>query len=225
MTSPAVKTLSVVIADSQPIFVEGLQHVLSLGDSQYRFDIRGTVSSLTDLQPLLAQERPDLLLLDMMLLGGEMATVLGSLRKAYAHLRLLLFTYNDDVRLLKAAFRGGADGVLLKSATADALFLAVSDAVAGKTHIGPGLTLNEQMAGLGMDPTLPDTRLARKYGLTRREIEVLRYIAQVMSNKEIAQQLYISDQTVSVHRKNIMRKLRVNNTASVVKIALENHLV
>ncbi|MCS7037025.1 MAG: response regulator transcription factor [Saprospiraceae bacterium] len=225
MTSPAVRTLSVVIADPQPIFVEGLQQALSLGSSHYRFDIRGVAAQFSDLSPLLFQEQPNLLLLDIMLLGGEVAQSLAGLRKAYPYGRILLFTYNDDVRLLKAALRGGADGVILKSASAEEVFSAVEEILSGKTYLGPGLTLNEHMAGLGMDPTLPDTRFARKYGLTRREMEVLRYIAQVMSNKEIAQQLFISDQTVSVHRKNIMRKLKVNNTASVVKIALENHLV
>ncbi len=225
MTTSAVRTLSVVIADSQPIFVEGLQQALASGSGHHRFEVRGVVSQLSDLLPLLSEEQPNLLLLDITLLGGEVANTLSSLRKTYPYGRILLFTYNDDVRLLKAAFRGGADGVLPKSVFADDLFCAIEAVLMGKTHLGPGLTLNEQMAGLGMDPTLPDTRFARKYGLTRREMEVLRYIAQVMSNKEIAQQLFISDQTVSVHRKNIMRKLKVNSTAGVVKIALENHLV
>jgi DNA-binding NarL/FixJ family response regulator len=225
MTSPAVRTLSIVIADPQPIFVEGLQQALALGSGHHRFDIRGVASQLTDLSPILAQKQPNLLIVDITLLGGEVAHAIAGLRKVYPYGRILVFTYNDDVRLLKAAFRGGADGILLKSASAEELFHAMEEVLSGKTHLGSGLTLNEHMAGLGMDPTLPETRFARKYGLTRREMEVLRYIAQVMSNKEIAQQLFISDQTVSVHRKNIMRKLKVNNTASVVKIALENHLV
>ncbi len=225
MTSPAVRTLSIVIADPQPIFVEGLQQVLSLGNEQWRFEVREVVADLTALTPVLAQESPQLLLLDMMLLGGQLAQTLASIRKSNPSVSILLFTYNDDVRLLKAALRGGADGVLLKSSSPEELFHGISEVLSGRTYLGPGLTLNEQIAGLGMDPTLPETRFARKYGLTRREMEVIRYIAQVMNNKEIAKQLYISDQTVSVHRKNIMRKLKVNSTASVVKIAFENHLL
>ncbi len=68
------------------------------------------------------------------------------------------------------------------------------------------------------------TWFVEKYQLTPREIEVLRLISQAMSTKEIARSLYISDQTVSVHRKNIMRKLGVNNTAAVVRLAVENQL-
>ncbi len=225
MTSSAVKPIGVVIGDAQPIFVEGLQQALHVGSGQQRFDVRGIVSEPHQVSLLLDREQPDLLLLDLLFLGGEVAANLSVLRKRHPSVRFLLFTYNDDVRLLKAAFKGGADGILLKSASFSDLFYAISEVLSGKTYLGPGLTLNEKIPGLGMDPTLPDTRFARKYGLTRREMEVLRYIAQVMSNKEIARRLYISDQTVSVHRKNIMRKLKVNSTAGVVKIALENHVV
>ncbi|MCS6928891.1 MAG: response regulator transcription factor [Saprospiraceae bacterium] len=225
MTSPAVRTLHVVIADSQPFFMEGLQQTLSSTSNPYRFEVCCVEPPFTEVLSLLSREQPNLLLLDLLLLGSEVAHSLATLRKSYPYGRIILFTYNDDVRLLKAALRGGADGILLKSASADHLFQAIDEVLAGKTYLGPGLTLSEKVAGLGMDPTLPETRFARKYGLTRREMEVLRYIAQVMSNKEIAQQLFISDQTVSVHRKNIMRKLKVNSTAGVVKLAFENHLL
>ncbi len=225
MTSSAVRILSVVIADSQPLFVEGLQQVLSTGNSWYRFDLRGATHCLSEAEALLHQQRPDLIFLDMMLLGTEVAQAVQSVRKGHPYGRIVVFTYNDDVRLVKAALRGGADGVLLKSIALPDLYHAIGEVFSGKVYTSPGLTLNEQIAGQGMDPTLPEARFARKYGFTRREMEILPYIAQVMSNKEIAEQLYISDQTVSVHRKNIMRKLKVNSTAGIVKIAFENHLL
>ena len=64
----------------------------------------------------------------------------------------------------------------------------------------------------------------KKYNLTKREFEIIRYIGQALTNKEIGDRLYISDQTVSVHRKNIMRKLRVNSTASLIKMVFEHHI-
>ena len=65
----------------------------------------------------------------------------------------------------------------------------------------------------------------KKFKLTKREIEVLKLVGQAMSNKEIAKELYISDQTVSVHRKNIMKKLDVNSTASLIKFSFEHNLI
>ena len=70
-----------------------------------------------------------------------------------------------------------------------------------------------------------EDRFVKKNNLTRRELEILRHIAQAMSNKEIAEKLFISDQTVSVHRKNIMRKLGVTNTAGLIKTAYDNQLL
>jgi len=66
--------------------------------------------------------------------------------------------------------------------------------------------------------------LIDKYHLTPRELQILHLISKALSTKQIAKVLYISDQTVSVHRKNIMRKLEVNNTVALVRIALENQI-
>ena len=74
-------------------------------------------------------------------------------------------------------------------------------------------------------PSKFDDKFVKKYNLTKREIEILRLITLALSNKEIAKKLFISDQTVSVHRKNIMRKLQVSNTAALIKMAYDNSLV
>lgn len=225
MTNPAVKSLNVLIADGHPIFVEGLRNVLAVPSGRFLFQVKGVAQNTPGIGEMLGRASVDLLLMDLNLSDNESLSILPILKKSYPHLRVLLFSYSDDARLVKAAFRAGADGLLLKSASRDELLRAVDDVMAGKTFLGKGVTLTESIPGMGMDPALPESRFARKYGLTRREIEVMRYIGQVMNNKDIAEKLYISDQTVSVHRKNIMRKLKVNNTASLIKIAFENHLV
>lgn len=225
MTNPAVKSLNILIADNHPIFVEGLRNVLSVPAGKYLFQLKGVAQNSTGIGEMLGRTNIDLLLMDMNLSDSEGLNLLPALKKAYPHLRILLFTFSDDARLIKAAFRAGSDGLLLKSTSRDELLRAVEDVMAGKTFLGRGISLTEHIPGMGADSVLPESRFARKYGLTRREIEVMRYIGQVLNNKDIADKLYISDQTVSVHRKNIMRKLGVNNTASLIKIAFENHLV
>ena len=136
---------------------------------------------------------------------------------------VVVMTVQDDPRLVKAAFRAGADGYLLKSGTTEELFQAIEQVVEGHTFTGSGVMMLEPSQTT--KNSHPDKTFARKHGLTRREIEIMRYIGQALNNKDIATRLFISDQTVSVHRKNIMRKLRVNNTATLIKIAFENHLV
>jgi DNA-binding NarL/FixJ family response regulator len=152
--------------------------------------------------------------------------MLPSLKKVSDQTRVLVMTMFDDPRMVKAAFKAGADGYMLKSGTQAELFRAIETVMEGHTYLSSGVAMdkphsNSQDTSSGF----LDKQFAGKYGLTRREIEIMQHIGQALSNKEIAEQLFISDQTVSVHRKNIMRKLRVNSTASLIKIAFEHHLV
>jgi len=107
---------------------------------------------------------------------------------------------------------------------------AIRVILTGKTFFGKGVRLNDPFEMVNgkrekreNDPY--EDRFIKKYNLTKREIEILRLITLALSNKEIAKELFISDQTVSVHRKNIMRKLGVSNTAGLIKVAYDNSLI
>lgn len=220
-----MKSLNVVIADSQPIFVEGLRAVFSLPGGHLDCHLDGVARTGHQLADLLRERSPDLLLLDLNLPETDGLHLLPTIKKGYARTRVLVVTAFDDPRLVKAAFKAGADGYVLKTASRDELFRAMEEVSEGRTFLGRGVALVDTLNGAGSHTASPETRFARKHGLTRREIEIMRLIGQALTNKDIAEKLYISDQTVSVHRKNIMRKLAVNSTASLIKIAFENNLV
>ncbi|MCB0528859.1 MAG: response regulator transcription factor [Saprospiraceae bacterium] len=220
-----MRFLNVLVADDHPIFVEGLQAVLSNSDGKFVYKINGVARTGNQITQLLHESKADLLLLDLNLPETDGLKILPAVKKDSSATRVLVVTMFDDPRIIKAAFRAGADGYILKSGSKDELFRAIEEVIDGHTYLGNGVALIENRFGNGTDTISPDKRFARKYGLTRREIEVMRYIGQALNNKDIAKKLYISDQTVSVHRKNIMRKLGVNNTASLIKIAFENNLV
>jgi DNA-binding NarL/FixJ family response regulator len=222
-----MRSLDVLVADDHPIFVEGLQAVLSRPRGGFEYIIKGVARNGAQMAALLSENQPDLLLLDINLPESDGFKVLPTLKRGHAKTRVLVVTGFDDPRLVKAAFRAGADGYMLKSGTKDELFQAIEQVIGGQTFLGRGVALTEQRytQTTGTEPAAPDRRFAKKHGLTRREIEIMRHIGLALTNKEIAERLYISDQTVSVHRKNIMRKLGVNSTANLIKIAFENHLV
>lgn len=220
-----MKSLNVIIADGQPIFVEGLRAVFSHPGGQLSCHLNGVARTGGQLADLLRERRTDLLLLDLNLPEIDSLNLLLSVKKGFAHTRVLVMTAHDDPRLVKAAFKAGADGCVLKSASRDELFRAMEEVAEGRTFLGRGVALVDSPNGVGGSTALPENRFARKFGLTRREIEIMRYIGQALTNKDIAEKLFISDQTVSVHRKNIMRKLGVNSTATLIKIAFENNLV
>lgn len=226
--SRLMQSLSILVADHQPIFVEGLRSVLSA--TAVQLGVTCSVQSVAQTGEQLFQQlrsRPtDLLLLDPSLPDSDGVEIVPSLKKHFLGLRILIVTTHNDPRLVKAALKGGADGYLLKTASQNELLRAIREVTDGHTFLGQGVTstLSVSAQQAAETPLLEDV-FARKYHLTRRELEVMRYIGLALTNREIGERLYISDQTVSVHRKNIMRKLQVNSTASLVRIVFEHNLV
>lgn len=222
-----MRRLNVLLADDHPIFAEGLQAVLSRSNGgKFAYQIQGVVHNGLQITDLLRVGGTDLLLLDLNLPETDSLKMLPSVKKVSDQTRVLVMTLFDDPRMVKAAFKAGADGYMLKSGTQAELFQAIETVMDGHTYLGRGVALDKTHSnGQDTNGGFLDKQFAGKYGLTRREIEIMQHIGQARSNKEIAEHLFISDQTVSVHRKNIMRKLRVNSTASLIKIAFEHHLV
>lgn len=222
-----MRCLNVLVADDHPIFVEGLQAVLSRTDHEkFAFTIQGIARTGLQITDLLRHNSPDLLLLDLNLPETDSLKMLPSVKKGSARTRVLVMTMFDDPRMVKAAFKAGVDGYMLKSGSQAELLQAIEQVIEGHTYLGKGIALDNLHSIIqNRNNGLPDKQFAGKFGLTRREIEIMQHIGKALSNKEIADQLFISDQTVSVHRKNIMRKLRVNSTASLIRIAFEHHLV
>jgi DNA-binding NarL/FixJ family response regulator len=224
-----MRPLNIVLADDQPIFVEGLLSVLSKPGAKFEYSIKGVARNGTQMSDLLRSSAADVVLMDWNLPDMDGLRFLPVLKKG-GGIRVLVMSAFDDPRMVQAALRAGADGFMLKNGSGDELVEAIEAIADGRTFVGHGLSAhlynNSGVNGNGAEPNAgPDKRFARRYGLTKRELELMQYIGQAMNNKEIASKLYISDQTVSVHRKNIMRKLGVNNTASLIKIAFENNLV
>jgi DNA-binding NarL/FixJ family response regulator len=220
-----MRSYNVLLADGYPIFLEGLQSVLRKPGNRFTCEIKGVARNGTQLPDLMHQEPYDLLLYDIGLPGADGLKILPGLKKGAVNTRILVISNFDDPRLVKAAFKAGADGYMLKSSSQEELFRAIEQVLTGHIYIGSGLSAVEKNQNTAAPVASFETRFARQYGLTRREIEIMPYIGQALNNKEISEKLYISDQTVSVHRKNIMRKLGVNSTATLIKIAYENNLV
>jgi len=218
--------ISVVIADDQPLFIKGLLALFSSKDSTY--EVLATYQSGKKLLQEMEQRQVDLLILDLSLLDTNGLDVIKTLKAAEQTPRILVFSRYNQSGIIKSAFQYGADGYLLKSEDEKTLFDAIQDIITGKTYLGKGVNLKKQVRkrySRHSSRRSFEDRFIRKYDLTKREIEVLRLITEALSNKEIAKTLFISAQTVSIHRKNIMRKLGVSNAAGILKAAYEDNLV
>jgi len=221
-----MKAIRVIIADDHQLFIEGIKTILTRAQDPHKFEIIGEAHSGVELLKLLKKDVPELLLLDLNMPERDGLSVLKDVKKDYKDIRVLALTMYDEVKLVRTAFNEDVDGYILKSTGKLELLEAIAEIMDGGRFFGEGVRIHiapdefvEKIRGQF------DDKFVQKYNLTKREIEILKLITQAMSNKEIAKELYISDQTVSVHRKNIMRKLNVSNTAALIKLAYDNSLV
>lgn len=223
-----MRKIKTILADDHRIFTEGLRTVLNKQD-QFQFDILGIVHDGAELIRKIRRWPADLLILDMNMPSRDGLEVLEFIRRERIGVKVLALTMYDDQKIIKSAFKLGVNGYILKNRQVDELYVAVNEIISGNTYMGEGVSF----ANNGNKSAVPtfhanlfeEDRFIKKHHLTRRELEILRLITQALSNKEIAKELFISDQTVSVHRKNIMRKLGVSNTAGLIKMAYDYSLV
>ncbi len=213
------ETINVLIAEDHQIFAEGLKSVLE-GSRLFRIKVVGEETSGERLPDVVAACKPHVLLLDLNLSGEDGLLLLPRIKRENRGVKVIVLTMYDDPKIVAAAFKAGANGYVLKGYAIQDLFKAIDSVMQGEEYIGQGVDAPTERTDMPTSLTVHQyaDRFTKRYQLTKREIEVLKLITQALSNKEIARELYISDQTVSVHRKNIMRKLGVNNTAGLLAI-------
>lgn len=219
---------SIAVLDCQRMFVEGMEAYF--GTQANKFEVVSRVCSSENLHKAIQEVNFEILILDLNIPDQDGLLIIEEMRSLFPDLRILVLSSYTDVKLVKGAMVKGADGYVSKSSSFSELAYALEEISLGKTFIGEGLrTSPPPVASKSRQPLKVSSKyednFTIKQKLTKRESEILELLTQGLSNKHIAGKLYISDQTVGVHRKNMMRKLGIRNTASLIKFALENHLV
>jgi len=210
-----IKTL---IADDHPIFLEGLKVFLS---DFPNVEVVAQASDGEVLSQLLQNQTFDLLLLDLNMPEKNGLEILAEIQHMpNKPIVLVLSMYSED-NVVEVAIRRGADGYLVKNAQLKELFYAIEEVLAGGFYLGSGLQIDMPSFSLLESEPLVSSHLIKHYSLTKRETEVLALIAKTQTNKQIGMMLNISDQTVGVHRKNILRKFGVHNTANLIRKVFE----
>ncbi len=216
------KSLSICIVDDHPIFCIALKHILEQTDIVACRIIRCFYNG-KDFMDSLVGELPDLVLLDLNLPDIHGAEIIQEVQKISKSIDIIILTSYSQEKLVKDCMQNGAAGYVLKNNTFEELIEAIKAVKIGESYLGKGVRLFKRNFDVRHESSFDlqgdAFHLANK--LTKREKEILTLIVDAKTNKQIANHLYISDQTVGVHRKNIMRKLAVNNTASLIKKALE----
>jgi DNA-binding NarL/FixJ family response regulator len=209
--------IRVLLVDDQGLIRQGLKALLEL---EADLEIVGEAENGAIAVKLVAQLQPDVVLMDirMPIMDGVAAT--REIQQHFADTKILVLTTFDDDEYVTAALQNGAMGYLLKDTPSEELAVAIRAVYKGYTQLGPGIVkklLNQFSHGHKQNQSQPiPPNLAE---LTPREKEVLKLIATGASNREIAQQLYISEGTVKNHVTNILNRLNLRDRTQAAIIA------
>lgn len=209
--------IKIIIADDHSMIREGLKQILELDEN---FKVIGQAGDGVECLRILAKETPDVLLLDINMPNMNGIEVLNRLKKERSKVKVLMLTIHNEVEYLLKAVDIGCNGYVLKDSDSAMLKKAITSVNDGDSFIQPDLIpiLN---AGL----VNRDSTTSSLEGLTKREIEVLKLLAEGLFNKEIAYKLNISERTVKNHVSNIFKKINASDRTQAAVFAIRNNLI
>ncbi|MEO7720339.1 MAG: response regulator transcription factor [Pseudolysinimonas sp.] len=209
-------SIRALVADDHPVVRAGL---VALLDASADIEVVGTAASGEEAIALAAQLAPDVVLMDLRMGGidGDEATALILAGSATPPRVIILTTYENDDAILRA-ISAGASGYLLKAAPEEELLAGIRSVAAGEVALAPSVSrlLVERAAAPARPPT-PE--------LSPRELEVLRLVAQGLSNRAIGARLYVGEATVKTHLLHVFAKLNVDDRTRAVTRAMELKLL
>ena len=209
--APAQRLIRIVLADDHQVVRRGLQLLL---DGESDFEVVAEAGDVDSARRYVRGHHPDVVVLDLNMPGGAVLEAIPEMRKEEPNSQIVVLTMQEDPAFAREALRSGALAYVLKEAADSELVEAVRRAAAGEIYLNP--QLGARIAA-EPPPGPPDD-------LTEREVEVLRRIALGHTNREIADQLYLSVRTVETHRQHIQQKLRLSSRAELVQYAVERGL-
>ncbi|WP_046758110.1 response regulator [Kordia jejudonensis] len=214
------KTITLGLVDDHNLFREGIKSLL---DKILEVQLVLEAVNGKDMFTKLKNDVPDMILLDLEMeeMNGVDATL--KLQAEYPEVKILILTMHKEERMISYLMEIGANGYLLKDTTGEELEEAI------KTVVRKGFYFNEFVSqallkGLKNKSGKP-LKIGKDYHLTAREFEVLELIAQECTTAEIAEKLFLSVRTIEGHRKNLISKLGVKNTAGLLIKAIKEKLI
>ncbi|OGP12438.1 MAG: hypothetical protein A2052_00660 [Deltaproteobacteria bacterium GWA2_54_12] len=214
-----MKKIRIFIADDHPVFRNGIKSVLSGSD----YDVIGEADNGNAALKAISVMKPDIAILDITMPDLDGIAVTRRVVEEVPGTRVIILSMHADLNHPIDAFRAGALGYVLKDSDPGELLKAVEKVSTGGKYASPAVT--EELLNDFVDVIKKEQSNDPFDTLSAREKEILKHIADGSTSKEIAGKLFISLATVKSHRNNIMKKLKVNDMASLIKTAIKKGIV
>jgi DNA-binding NarL/FixJ family response regulator len=213
--------VKIYLVEDHHIVRYGIKSLLELNSE---FQIVGESDNAEDVLTELPKAQPDLVITDITLEGMDGIELTKKIRKATnGAVKVLVLSMHADELYINNCFEAGANGYLLKDFKKNELYSAIERIMKGEKFISRSVSqiladnfINKEYSNVGANPKLE---------ITKREKEIIEHISQGLSNKEIAEKLFVSISTVDAHRYNILKKLEVKNTAEMITKAIKNKII
>ncbi|CAN5529276.1 response regulator transcription factor [soil metagenome] len=205
--------IKLIIADDHKVLLEGLHRMLSdIPD----LEIVALAEDGEEVLTKLNKHPADIVMMDIQMPRKDGFQTAVELARDFPNVKILILTMHSERVFIEKMYRLGVKGYILKSSGRDEILEAIRKIASGHKFFSDSVTLamleNKKADGFGSVSSL-----------TKREVEILDLIAQGNNNPAIAAKLFLSVDTIKTHRKNLMKKLKINNTASLVKFAIERN--
>lgn len=205
---------TILLVDDHPLLRKGVRQLLELEDG---LEVTGEASNGKDAVSLALELDPDLILLDLSMRGMDGIETLVAMRDAGISAHIVVFTVSDDRSDVISALKSGADGYLLKDLEPELLVENIHRACSGK------MVLSEQLTEVLASSFREGKKEQDLSQLTRRELQILKHIAEGLSNKLVGRKLGIAESTVKVHVKHLLKKLGFRSRVEAAVWMVDQH--
>ncbi len=206
-------SMKIFLTDDHAILLGGLIKILSSEDD---LEVVGSAQTAQETYDKLTRVTPDLLITDYNLPDGDGLEIIRTVKRKYPSVKILILSMHDESHLVQEILKEGVEGYMLKKDSHNELLSAVRAIKNGDVYLSSDIN---KLLIRGLNDS------GEQKLLTDREREILKLIAKEYTNKNIAEELFISERTVETHRKNIFRKTGTNNLVGLIKYAYANNLI
>lgn len=208
-----VAKMKIILVDDHSILLDGLKRLIQEDDM---LSVLDAVTTLPDAIRAIDKYKPDLVITDYNLGEDDGLSLVQKVKRINPEIKIIVLSMHDESHLVKEILKEGINGYVLKKDTKDELLEAIYSVRSGKMYLSNDI--NSMLVKSLYEPD--EGKL-----LTSREREILQLIAKEYTNRDIAEELFISERTVETHRKNIFRKTKTNSIVGLIKFAYANNLI